>query len=29
VEVLLHDGEEPEIRHLPDAFPMSRPYRYG
>jgi putative endonuclease len=29
VEVLLRDGAEPEVRHLPNAFPMSRPYRYG
>ena len=29
VEVLLADGAVREVRHLPDAFPMSRPYRYG
>lgn len=29
VEVLLADGEVREIRHLPNTFPMSRPYRYG
>jgi putative endonuclease len=29
VEVLLHDGRVREIRHLPNSFTMSRPYRYG
>ena len=29
VEVLLADGAVREVRHLPDAFPMSQPYRYG
>jgi putative endonuclease len=29
VEVLLVDGAVAEIRHLPNAFPMERPYRYG
>ena len=29
VEVLLADGDVREIRHLPNTFPMSRPYRYG
>ena len=29
VEVLLRDGEVHEVRHLPNTFPMSRPYRYG
>jgi putative endonuclease len=29
MEVLLHDGEVREVRHLPNAFPLSRPYRYG
>ncbi len=29
VEVLLADGAVREIRHLPNTFPMSRPYRYG
>jgi putative endonuclease len=29
VEVLLSDGKVREIRHLPNAFPLSRPYRYG
>ena len=29
VEVLLADGEVREIRHLPNAFPMAKPYRYG
>lgn len=29
VEVLLTDGEVREVRHLPNTFPMSRPYRHG
>ena len=29
VEVLLHGGDVREVRHLPNAFPMSKPYRYG
>jgi putative endonuclease len=29
VEVLLADGEVREIRHLPNTFPMAKPYRYG
>ena len=29
VEVLLEDGAVREIRHLPNTFPMERPYRYG
>src|SRR6266478_1868668 len=29
VEVLLHDGGISEVRHLPNSFPMSTPYRYG
>jgi putative endonuclease len=29
VEVLLADGEVREIRHLPNTFPLSKPYRYG
>lgn len=29
VEVLLTDGAVREIRHLPNTFPMARPYRYG
>jgi putative endonuclease len=29
VEVLLADGVIREVRHLPNAFPMERPYRYG
>ncbi len=29
VEVLLLDGEVREVRHLPNAFAMERPYRYG
>jgi putative endonuclease len=29
VEVLLAEGEVREIRHLPNTFPMARPYRYG
>ena len=28
VEVLLEDGAVREIRHLPNSFPMERPYRY-
>jgi putative endonuclease len=29
VEVLLRDGTVREIRHLPNTFAMSQPYRYG
>ena len=29
VEVLLKDGEVREVRHLPNTFSMSKPYRYG
>ena len=29
VEVLLRDGEVHEVRHLPNAFALSRPYRYA
>ena len=29
VEVLLRDGEVSEVRHLPNTFPMEKPYRYG
>ena len=29
VEVLLHDGEIHEIRHLPNTFSLTKPYRYG
>jgi len=29
VEVLLADGTVHEVRHLPNTFPMSTPYRYG
>ena len=29
VEVLLADGAVREIRHLPNTFPMEKPYRYG
>ncbi len=29
VEVLLAEGVVREIRHLPNTFPMARPYRYG
>jgi putative endonuclease len=29
VEVLLRDGEVREVRHLPNTFSLSRPYRYG
>lgn len=29
VEVLLTDGAVREVRHLPNAFPLARPYRRG
>jgi len=29
VEVLLESGQVHEVRHLPNGFPMARPYRYG
>ena len=29
VEVLLTDGSVREVRHLPNTFQMSRPYRHG
>jgi hypothetical protein len=29
VEVLVVNGAVREIRHLPNAFPMELPYRYG
>ena len=29
VEVLLMDGRVCEVRHLPNAFAMARPFRYG
>jgi putative endonuclease len=29
VEVLLADGQVKEVRHLPNAFAMEKPYRYG
>ena len=29
VEVLLRDGAVHEVRHLPNTFTMSKPYRYG
>ncbi|HOC57212.1 MAG TPA: YraN family protein [Verrucomicrobiota bacterium] len=29
VEVLLLDGRVREVRHLPNAFAMERPHRYG
>ena len=29
VEVLLQNGGVQEVRHLPNTFPMERPYRYG
>ena len=29
VEVLLKDGEVREVRHLPNTFAMSKPFRYG
>jgi putative endonuclease len=28
VEVLLEDGKVHEVRHLPNSFPMEKPYRY-
>jgi len=29
VEVLLADGEVREVRHLPNTFSLSKPFRYG
>ena len=29
VEVLLADGQVREVRHLPNTFAMTKPYRYG
>jgi putative endonuclease len=29
VEVLLKDGEVSEVRHLPNTFSLTKPYRYG
>jgi putative endonuclease len=29
VEVLLTDGKVREVRHLPNSFPMEKPYRHG
>jgi putative endonuclease len=29
VEVLLQDSQVREVRHLPNAFAMEHPYRYG
>jgi putative endonuclease len=29
VEVLLRDGDVQEVRHLPNVFSLSAPYRYG
>jgi len=29
VEVLLRDGKVREVRHLPNAFTLTKPYRYG
>jgi putative endonuclease len=29
VEVLLEDGRVAEVRHLPNAFPLAAPHRYG
>ena len=29
VEVLLQDGAVREVRHLPNTFPMEKPWRYG
>lgn len=28
-EVLLQDGEVKQVRHIPNAFSLSAPYRYG
>jgi putative endonuclease len=29
VEVLLRDGDVGEVRHLPNVFTLSKPYRYA
>ncbi len=29
VEVLLKDGKVREVRHLPNCFPLQKPYRYA
>jgi hypothetical protein len=29
VEVLLQDSAVREVRHLPNTFEMTKPYRYG
>ncbi len=29
VEILLQDGAVHEVRHLPNTFPMEKPFRYG
>ena len=29
VEVLLRDGAVAEVRHLPNSFALSKPYRYA
>ena len=29
IEVLLQAGKVSEVRHLPNAFPLAKPYRYG
>ena len=29
VEVLLHNGAVAEVRHLPNSFTLSKPYRYA
>jgi len=29
VEVLLREGRVSELRHIPNSFPLSAPYRYG
>jgi putative endonuclease len=29
VEVLLSEGKAHEVRHLPNTFPMAKPYRFG
>jgi len=29
VEVLLREGDVEEVRHLPNVFTLSKPYRHG
>jgi putative endonuclease len=29
VEVILREGEVHDVRHLPNTFPLTSPYRYG